>query len=342
MPKIKAENKFKQPHKKIGLFDSFHRQINYLRISVIDRCNLSCLYCSVDSMSHLPRSEILSYEEIRYVVRVAASMGINKVRITGGEPLLRSNLSELVWMLSQIEGIDDVSLTTNGTLLSKHAVELKEAGLKRVNVSLDTLREDRFKRITGMDKLGEVLLGIKTAHLVGLRPVKINMVVLEGINDDELIDLARMSTSQGWHVRFIEFMPFRMTKAEALGTISAREIRERICSLGKLKPCAIKTGNGPAKCYYRLPGARGTIAFITPVTEPFCHSCNRLRLTSDGQLRPCLQAEGEVNLKEPLRNGASMDELRHLIQQAVAIKPERHHLTEGLTPGRRPMCQIGG
>jgi len=326
-----------------GLFDSFQRQINYLRISVTDRCNLRCIYCSVGSVPHLPRSEILSYEEIGRVVRVAASMGINKVRLTGGEPLLRPNLSKLVWMLSQIEDIDDISLTSNGTLLSKYAVELKEAGLKRVNVSLDTLKEDRFKRITGRDKLGEVLSGITAARGAGLQPVKINMVVLRGINDDEIIDLARMSTSQGWHVRFIEFMPFGTPKAEALDTVSAQEIQERIQSLGKLEPYTGKTGDGPAR-YYRLPGARGTIGFITPVTEHFCHSCNRLRLTSDGQLRPCLLDDDEVNLKEPLRNGASVDELKQLIQQAVAIKRERHHLTGGLAPGtvRRPMCQIGG
>ncbi len=341
MPKIKAENKFKQPHQKIALLDSFQRQINYLRISVTDHCNLSCIYCSVDSVSYLPRSEILSYEEIQNIVQVAASMGINKVRITGGEPLLRADLSKLVRMLSQIEGIDDISLTTNGILLSKYAVELKEAGLRRVNMSLDTLKEDRFKRITGMDKLKEVLSGFEVANLAGLQPVKINMVVLRDINDDETIDFARMSISQGWHVRFIEFMPFGMPKAEALEIVSAQEIREHIQSLGKLEPYTGKTGNGPAR-YYRLPGAKGTIGFISSMTEHFCHTCNRLRLTSDGQLRLCLQAEGEVNLKEPLRNGTSVDKLRHLIQQAVAIKPERHHLLEGLTPGGRPMCQIGG
>lgn len=326
-----------------GLFDSWQRQINYLRISVTDHCNLSCVYCSVGSVPHLPRSEILSYEEIQHVVQVAASMGISKVRLTGGEPLLRADLSKLVWMISQIESIDDISLTSNGILLSKYAVELKEAGLKRVNVSLDTLKEDRFKRISGRDKLGEVLSGIEAARLAGLNPVKINMVVLQGINDDETIDFARMSTSQGWHVRFIEFMPFGMPEAQSLETVSAQEIRERIQSLGKLEPYTGKTGNGPAR-YYRLPGARGTIGFITPMTEHFCHSCNRLRLTSDGQLRPCLLDDDEVNLKEALRNGASTDELKQLIQQAVAMKRERHHLTGGLAPGtvRRPMCQIGG
>ena len=325
----------------IGLLDSWQRQINYLRISVTDHCNLSCVYCSVGSVPHLPRSEILSYEEIQRVVQVAASMGINKVRLTGGEPLLRSGLSKLVWIISRIEGIDDISLTSNGILLSKYAAELKEAGLKRVNVSLDTLKEDRFKHITGRDKLGEVLSGIEAARLAGLQPIKINMVVLRGINDDEAIKFARLSTSQGWHVRFIEFMPFGTPEAEALGTVSAREIRERIQSLGKLEPYTSQTGNGPAK-YYRLPEARGTIGFITPMTEHFCDTCNRLRLTSNGQLRPCLLDDDEVNLKEPLRNGASIDELKQLIQQAVAIKRERHHLSEGLALGGRPMCQIGG
>ena len=326
-----------------GLFDSWQRQINYLRVSVTDHCNLSCVYCSVGSVPHLPRSEILSYEEIHRVVKVAASMGISKVRLTGGEPLVRPNLSKLVWMLSHIEGIDDISLTTTGILLSKYAVELKEAGLKRVNVSLDTLKEDRFKRITGSNKLKEVLAGIEAARLAGLQPVKTNTVVLRGINDDETIDFARMSTGEGWNVRFIEFMPFGMPGAEVFGTVSAQEIRGRIQSLGKLEPYTGQTGNGPAR-YYRLPGARGTIGFITPMTEHFCHSCNRLRITSDGQLRPCLLADDEVNLKEPLRNGASTDELKQLIQQAVAIKRERHYLTGGLASAtvRRPMCQIGG
>lgn len=326
-----------------GLFDSWQRQINYLRISVTDRCNLRCIYCTAQPMVGIPHDEILRYEEINRVVQAAASLGISKIRLTGGEPLVRLNLSQLVKMLSQVEGIDDISLTSNGILLSKYAVELKEAGLKRVNVSLDTLKEDRFKSITGRDKLGEVLSGIEAAHLAGLEPVKINMVVLRGINDDETIDFARMSISQGWHVRFIEFMLFGMPNDEALGMVSTQEIRERIQSLGKLEPCTAKTGNGPAR-YYRLPGAEGTIGFISPMTEHFCDTCNRLRLTSDGQLRPCLLEDDELNLKEPLRNGASMDELKGLIQQAVAIKRKRHRLTGGLVPGtrRRPMCQIGG
>ncbi|MFH0769639.1 MAG: GTP 3',8-cyclase MoaA [Chloroflexota bacterium] len=324
-----------------GLYDSWQRQINYLRISVTDHCNLNCIYCSADSIPFLPRSEILSYEEIQRVVQVAASMGISKVRLTGGEPLLRPELSKLVGMLSRIEGIDDISLTTNGILLGKYSVELKEAGLKRVNVSLDTLKEDRFRRITGGDRLGDVLNGIEAATLAELEPVKINTVVLRGINDDEVIDFARMSISQGWHVRFIEFMPFGAPKAESIGTVSAQEIREHIQSLGKLEPYAGKTGNGPAR-YYRFAGAGGTIGFITPMTEHFCQTCNRLRLTADGKLRPCLLDDDEVGLREPLRNRAKTDELKQLIQQAVTMKREQHQLEEGLAPTRRPMRQIGG
>jgi len=327
--------------KMTGLFDSWQRQINYLRISVTDHCNLRCIYCSVGSIPRLSHDDILRYEEIQRLAQVAASMGINKVRLTGGEPLVRLNLSKLVELLSQIDSIDDIALTTNGILLSKYAAELKQAGLKRVNISLDTLREDRFRRITGRDNLTEVFAGIEAAHLAGLEPVKINMVVLRDINDDEVIDFARLSTSQGWHVRFIEFMPFGIPEAEAFGTVSAQEIQERIQSLGKLEPYADKTGNGPAR-YYQLPGARGTIGFITPMTEHFCHTCNRLRLTSDGQLRPCLLDDDEVNLKEALRNGANTEELKQLIQQAVALKREQHHLNEGLTPEERPMYQIGG
>ncbi len=324
-----------------GLYDSWQRQINYLRISVTDHCNLNCVYCSAGSVPHLPRSEILSYEEIERLARVAASLGINKVRLTGGEPLVRPDLVTLVRMISQVEGIDDISLTTNGVLLSRYAAELKEAGLNRVNVSLDTLRMDRFKRITGQAQLNAVLAGIEAANRAGLQPVKINMVVMRGINDDEVIDFARLTIDPGWHVRFIEFMPLGTPEAESLKTASTQEIRQRLLALGKLEPYIGKTGNGPAR-YYRLAGAKGTIGFISPMTEHFCHSCNRLRLTADGQLRPCLLDDDEVNLKEALRNGASTERLKELIQKAVAIKRERHHLNEGSGPPERPMRQIGG
>ncbi|MFC1957955.1 GTP 3',8-cyclase MoaA [Chloroflexota bacterium] len=326
-----------------GLFDSWQRQINYLRISVTDHCNFNCVYCSSGPvpLPRLSRSEVLSYEEIQRIVQVAASMGISKVRLTGGEPLMRPDINKLIMMISRIDGIDDISLTTNGLLLAAQAVEIKEAGLNRVNVSLDTLNEEKFQRITGRDKLAEVLSGIAAARSAGLNPVKINMVVLKGINDDEVVNFARMTIDREWHVRFIEFMPFGMPHADAFKTVSTREIRERIQSLGEMEPYTGKSGNGPAR-YYRLSGARGTIGFISPMTEHFCHSCNRLRLTSDGKLRPCLLDDDEVDLKERLRAGASDDELEQLIRQAVAMKMERHHLSDGLVPEERPMYQIGG
>ena len=321
------------------LFDSFQRGINYLRVSVTDRCNLRCIYCmSPEGVPWMPHSEILSYEEISAVVRIAAELGINKVRLTGGEPLVRAELPELVQMLSEVKGIDDISLTTNGTLLKKHALELKQAGLKRVNISLDTFRSDRFRYITRCGELSDVLDGIDAAMNADLHPVKINMVVMRGINDDEVLDFARMTYKQGWHVRFIERMPF----TEIAEVVPSDELRQRIMSVGSLEPCSSAIGNGPAR-YYRLPGASGTIGFISPITEPFCSDCNRLRLTSNGRLCPCLLSDEGVDLKQPLRNGVSSHEIKRLILKAVALKPERHHLCEDVPISiKRRMSQAGG
>ena len=287
----------------------------------------------------MPHNEILSYEEIRAVVRAAAELGVNKIRLTGGEPMVRAELPELIRMLSQIEGIEELLLTTNGTFLKKYALELKQAGLSRVNVSLDTLKADKFRYITRLGKLQDVLEGIEAAKDANLNPVKINTVVMRGINDDEILDFARMTYKDGWHIRFIELMPFKGA-AEFVPSI---ELRQHISLLGKLEPCAPITGNGPAM-YYRLPGANGTIGFITPLTEPsFCSRCNRLRLTPDGRLRPCLLSEDEIDLKMPLRNNASMEELKRLILKAVASKLEHHHLEEGhVSLVNRKMSQIGG
>jgi len=323
-----------------GLLDPFGRSINYLRISVTDRCNLRCIYCmppeGVPQMSH---SEILSYEEIRTVVRAAAELGINKIRLTGGEPLVRAELPKLIKMLSRIEGIQELSLTTNGTLLKNYALELRQAGLSRINLSLDTLKPDRFRYITRLGRLKDVLEGISAAKKAGFDPVKINAVVMQGINDDEILDFARMTCEEGCHVRFIELMPFK-GMAEFVPSV---EVRQRISLLGKLEPCPSITGNGPA-IYYRLAGAKGTIGFISPLTElPFCSRCNRIRLTPDGRLRPCLLGEDEIDLKMPLRNNASTEELRRLILKAVASKPEHHHLEGGnVRPVKRKMSQIGG
>jgi len=323
-----------------GLLDPFGRSINYLRISVTDRCNLRCIYCmppeGVPQMSH---SEILSYEEIRTVVRAAAELGINKIRLTGGEPLVRAELPKLIKMLSRIEGIQELSLTTNGTLLKNYALELRQAGLSRINLSLDTLKPDRFRYITRLGRLKDVLEGISAAKKAGFDPVKINAVVMQGINDDEILDFARMTCEEGCHVRFIELMPFK-GMAEFVPSV---EVRQRISLLGKLEPCPSITGNGPAR-YYRLAGAKGTIGFISPLTElPFCSRCNRIRLTPDGRLRPCLLGEDEIDLRMPLRNNASTEELRRLILKAVASKPEHHHLEGGNgRPVKRKMSQIGG
>jgi cyclic pyranopterin phosphate synthase len=321
-----------------GISDSFQRPINYLRISVTDRCNLRCVYCMPAGGNPLmPRSEILRYEEIQAIARAAAELGITKVRLTGGEPLVRAQLTRLVRMLSQIDGIDDISLTTNGLLLRQYAAPLKQAGLKRVNISLDTLRPETFRRITTNGKLGDVLAGIETARRANLDPVKVNMVVMRGINDDEILDFARLTAGQGWHVRFIEPMPF----AARLEFVPVSEIQERLLSFGALEPYPFSQGNGPAK-YFRFPRASGTIGFISPLSEHFCFSCNRLRLTADGQLHPCLLSDVEVDLRQPLRQGASPEELSQLIRQAVASKPERHRLGEGISTPKRPMCQVGG
>lgn len=323
-----------------GLSDSFQRPIDYLRISVTDRCNLRCVYCmpaeGIRLMSH---EDILSYEEIYTVAEAAADLGIKKVRITGGEPLVRAGLPRLVQMLARIDAIDDISLTTNGILLAHYAAELKSAGLRRVNISLDTLKPDRFKYITRGGNLGDVLAGIEVAKSVGLNPTKINVVVMSGINNDELLDFATKTITEGWHVRFIEHMPFG-EDTDASSFVSVDEIRQHLVVLGKLEPCSFK-GNGPAK-YFRLPQANGTIGFITPVTEHFCFQCNRLRLTADGKLRPCLLSEAEIDLRQPLRNGIASARLKRLIKKAAANKPRQHQLAEGRVPQGRPFSQVGG
>jgi cyclic pyranopterin phosphate synthase len=324
-----------------GLSDSFHRPINYLRISVTDRCNLRCVYCmpaeGIELMSH---NDILTYEEIYTVTRAAAGLGINKLRLTGGEPLVRLGLPSLVQMLAKIEGVDDISLTTNGVLLARYASELKSAGLRRVNVSLDSLKADRFKLITRIgDNLNEVLKGIEVARAVGLEPVKINVVVMAGINDDELLDFAAKTIDEGWQVRFIELMP--LVGRDTTQFVSASEMKRRLEPLGELTPYLPSVGNGPAK-YFRLPHAKGAIGFITPISEHFCFQCNRLRLTADGRLRPCLLSDYEVDLKPSLRGGISSAGLKKLIKEAVANKPQRHNLAEGSVPKQRPFSQVGG
>jgi cyclic pyranopterin phosphate synthase len=329
-----------------GLSDSFQRPINYMRVSVTDRCNLRCVYCMPEEgVPWLPHSNILSYEEIITIVRSAAELGITKIRLTGGEPLVRLGIVDCVRMIAEIKEIEDIAMTTNGTLLSRFAVDLKRAGLTRVNVSLDTLKAERFEQIcrgarNGAD-IAQVLEGIEAARKAGLNPVKINMVVMAGINDDEILDFARKTIDAEWHVRFIELMPYGGQDRQTPSGLAAREIKKRLDPLGKLEPYKHKYGNGPAK-YYRLPNAKGTIGFITALSEHFCFSCNRLRLTADGKLRPCLMSENMIDLRGPLRSGISSDKLKELIQEAVSAKPLGHHLMEGQRPDDRPFCQVGG
>ena len=323
-----------------GLSDSFHRPVNYLRISVTDRCNLRCVYCMPsEGIELMPHKNILNYEEICIVAQAAAESGINKLRLTGGEPLVRTGLANLIAMLASIRGIDDISLTTNGMLLERYADELRRVGLRRINVSLDSLRSDRFLQITRVGELEAVLRGIEAARQAGLSPIKTNTVIIRGMNDDEVIEFARLTIDGEWHVRFIEYMPFADNgKVDDL-LVPVSEMKQRIETLGKLEPSR-PSGGGPAK-YFRLPGARGTIGFISPVSEHFCQKCNRLRLTADGKLRPCLFSDDEIDLLGPLRQGATVDDLKRLIEEAASCKPEGHKLRAGITC-ERLMAQIGG
>jgi cyclic pyranopterin phosphate synthase len=327
------------------LIDSFGRRITYLRISVTDRCNSRCVYCmplaGVPWKSH---DEILRYEEIAEIVRVVAAEGVRAVRLTGGEPLVRPNLPELVGMLAAIPGIEDISLTTNGLLLEQQAEDLVKAGLKRINVSLDTMQPELFRRITRVGSIERVMRGLEAAEKCGLTPIKINMVVMRGINEDEIIPMARLSISRPWHVRFIELMPLGNQQPWGDGFplpetmyYPIREIRAQLETLG-LEPVPDKSGNGPA-VEYHLHGAQGRVGMIAALGEAFCDTCNRLRLTADGYLRPCLMSAEEINLKEALRSGQP---ILPLIQQAVDVKPLGHELASRPAPEGRCMLQIGG
>jgi cyclic pyranopterin phosphate synthase len=327
--------------------DEYSRAIHYLRVSVTDRCNLRCTYCMPpEGVPWQPHSSILSFEQIETVVRAAAELGISKVRITGGEPLARLGMVDLVRMLARVPGLDDLAMTTNGTLLAGCAADLCQAGLRRVNISLDTLRPERFHSITRLGRLEDALAGITAAHEAGLRPVKINMVVMRGGNDDEVLDLALKSVDEGWNVRFIEYMPVGgqapPDAAWCSQVVTGEEMQRNIeARFGPLAPTQDSVGNGPAR-YYRIEGARGTLGFITPVSEHFCVHCNRLRLTADGQLRPCLLSDEEIDLGSALRRGADVPEIKRLLLEAIRSKPREHRLAGCVQPEKRAMSQIGG
>jgi len=318
------------------------RSINYLRVSVTDRCNLRCVYCmpeeGVPSIGH---ESILRYEEITRVVRVAASLGISEVRLTGGEPLVRKGIEQLVDSIALIPGLAGLSMTTNGELLAPLADSLALAGLQRVNVSLDSLRPARFRAITRRGTLSNVLAGIEAAQRAGLQPVKINVVVMRGINDDEVADFARLTVGAGWNVRFIELMPLGAGAARTYADfVPIDEIRATIeAELGSLEPAELQ-GNGPASVW-RLPRAKGTLGFIGAISHRFCSRCNRLRLTADGKLLPCLLSDAEIDLRGPLRAGGGDAELRDLFRQAIDAKPSGHRMGERATAAHE-MSRIGG
>ncbi len=340
------------------LVDNHGRAVRYLRVSVTDRCNLRCRYCMpLEGVSPFGHASMLSYEEIVRVVRLLAGHGVRSVRLTGGEPLVRKHLANLVRDLASVPGVDDLALTTNGLLLERIAGELKEAGLARVNVSLDTLRPDRFAWITRLGEMGRegdegagiatVLAGLTAARRVGLTPVKINAVVMRGFNDDELLDFARLAEREDNEVRFIEFMPMGHEGFWAdERVVTADEMRERLSrALPALEPIPRGMGAGPAR-RFRVPGFAGVIGFITPLSSHFCSECNRLRLTADGKLRACLFSDAEVDLLPLLRGSASDDEILDAARKAVAEKQERHGRTVGKGEAprwcRRTMPLIGG
>ncbi len=326
------------------LADQFNRPITYLRVSVTDKCNLRCIYCMPErGLPWLPKSDILSYEEITALVSAAASVGVRSVRLSGGEPLIRKNIERLVGEIAAIPGIDDIALSTNGLLLEEQLDALLSAGLRRVNVSLDTLNADRFVELARRPGLDRVLAGIDAAIARGLLPMKINCVVMRGKNDDEIAAFAEWTKHCAVYVRFIELMPVH----ENLGVqrdayISSDEILNRVRAIGDLQPSSGPGGNGPAR-YYAFPGAPGAVGVISPLSHDYCERCNRVRLTADGRLRLCLFGDYEIDLRTPLREGASQQDIAGILRSSMLIKPERHHLKLGETASRmRAFSEIGG
>jgi cyclic pyranopterin phosphate synthase len=321
--------------------DRFGRSIHYLRISLTDHCNLRCIYCMPEDQTFRPNADLLQDDEIFKLAHLFASLGFDKIRLTGGEPTVRANIVEIVRGIASTPGIHSLSMTTNGVLLSRLAKPLKEAGLQRVNVSIDTLDPEKFRRLTRWGKLDDVWKGILAAEEAGMAPVKLNAVIVKGYNEDDVVDLAALTVDRPWQMRFIEMMPFAgVTDVQTKQIITAAQIQGKIESeFGPLET----TGqyDGEARIY-RVRGGKGELGFISSVTMPFCSACTRARLTADGVLRMCLLREKEIDLLTPMRNGASEDDLRALILDGVWNKPWGHGLAEGLIPLNRAMNEIGG
>jgi cyclic pyranopterin phosphate synthase len=326
------------------LFDPYRRKINYLRISVTDRCNLRCCYCMPEEgIPLIPHEEILTYEEILRIVRVFAGEGISKARLTGGEPLVRKGITDFIFRLNHIEGIQDLSLTTNGILLKEFAQDLKQAGLKRINISLDSLQRERFHQITRKDGYKQVWEGIEEALSVGLSPIKINMVAIRGLNDDEIESFAQLTLCLPLTVRYIEYMPSSNGEEwEKTNILTIPQIKSRLENIGKLIPIPSDRWDGPAR-RFRMEGAIGEIGLIGPVSSHFCSDCNRLRLTPDGKIRTCLFSDEEIDVKELLRKGGSDRDLKERLLLALQRKPERHLInTHQFKKCQRRMSAIGG
>jgi cyclic pyranopterin phosphate synthase len=323
--------------------DQYGRALTDLRVSLTDRCNLRCVYCMPeDGVAFRPPADLLQDDELVLLVEIAADLGVSKIRLTGGEPTVRPRIVDLVRRIAAIPGITDRAMTTNGILLEALARPLAEAGLTRLNISLDTLDPVKFSRITRGGHVSRVLAGIEAAEAAGLQPIKLNAVVVRGFNDDDVVSLAALTVERPWEVRFIEVMPFGEVAGVAdAGIVSSEETRAKIeVALGRLEPVDL-TGDRPARTY-RLPRAAGTIGLISPVSEPFCARCGRIRLTADGKLRLCLLRDDEEDLLTPLRGGASREEMKRLFAQAAYRRPFGHALAERLYPTERVMIQIGG
>ncbi|MBA4072021.1 MAG: GTP 3',8-cyclase MoaA [Gemmatimonas sp.] len=322
--------------------DQFGRSIEYLRISVTDRCNFRCVYCMPESgMAWLPKLQILSYEEITEVVRQLAPLGLRRLRITGGEPTVRPDLPTLIRALRAVPGIEDIALSTNGVKLPQMAHALRDAGLDRVNMSSDSLRPERIAEIARRTLAFDPIAAATAATEAGLDPVKINVVVIRGANDDEVEDFAALTVNRPWHVRFIELMPVGdLASTEFARVVPSDEVLARVAARhGALEPAdGPSRGNGPAR-YLRIPGAKGTIGVITPLSHTYCDTCNRVRLTADGRLRTCLYGDHEVNLRDPLRAGAP---LAPLFEKALAEKPREHELLKLRVGGLKALSEVGG
>ena len=324
-----------------ALRDQFGRSIEYLRISVTDRCNFRCVYCMpVEGLAWLPKQDILSYEEITAVVRQLAPLGLRRLRITGGEPTIRPDIERLIAMLRAVPQVEDIALSTNGVRLPEMARALREAGLDRVNISADSLRGDRIAAIARRNLAFDPVVAAQAAQDAGLGPIKLNMVVMRGINDDEVVNFARLTLNHPWHVRFIELMPvggLRELTTEHI--VPSEEVLERASVLGSLESGGGPArGNGPA-AYYHFAGAPGSIGVITPMTHTYCGSCNRVRLTADGRLRTCLFGDHEVDLRTPLRGGETLEPY---FRRALAEKPKEHALLQLRIGGLKALSQVGG